>query len=69
MSDQPVSDESPDERAAGPGGDYGYDEAHDVSSEHMTGTHPAPHRVESPPIDPQAGGDYGYDEAHDFGAH
>lgn len=68
MSDQPVSGEPSDERAAGPGGDYGYDEAHDVSTAQMTGAGPASHRVEAPPIDPQAGGDYGYDEAHDFGA-
>ena len=50
------------------GGDYQYDEAHDVPAGPL-GETPAPHRVNAPPkVNLDQGGDYGYDEAHDFGA-
>ena len=68
MNDQPELGESGGDHGVAPGGDYGYDEAHDVAAAQMTGGTPEPHHVEAPPLDTQADGDYGYDEAHDFRA-
>jgi hypothetical protein len=53
-------------RTQEPGGDYGYDEAHqDVSGE---ADRPSDARREEPPAQAQqdSAGDLGYDEAHDF---
>jgi hypothetical protein len=50
------------------GGDYEYDEAHDLPAA-PTGEAAAPRPVNLPPaVNVDDSGDYAYDEAHDFGA-
>jgi hypothetical protein len=52
-------------KAQEPGGDYGYDLAHDDLQ--GTAGRPSPGGEEPPPERPEdTVGDYGYDEAHDF---
>jgi hypothetical protein len=63
-----VNEKRPENPNISAGGDYQYDEAHDVLAEPLRGPS-APHRVNPPPeVNPGPGGDYSYDEAHDFGA-
>jgi hypothetical protein len=64
-----MDENRPDETLSFPqGGDYEYDEAHDLPAV-PTGESATPRPVNLPPeVNVDDNGDYGYDEAHDFGS-